>query len=184
MKYEDLKITEYNDLVGAKVSAPGGGNVLAMVLSNAISLDLMMVNFTIDKKGYEHLKDELSKDKVFLENSLKKAYELANADSKAFANVMAAWKARDEVKLNEASIDAAMVPAKLIELTKSVEVISEFLRENGNKTVTADAVVAYDLCKAIYRGCVLNIKANLNSITDAKAKEKLNTIVELFSEQI
>jgi formiminotetrahydrofolate cyclodeaminase len=52
MRFEELKITEYNKLVGEKVSTPGGGNVLAMVLANAISLDLMVVNFTIEKKGY------------------------------------------------------------------------------------------------------------------------------------
>ena len=184
MKYEDLKITEYNELVGAKVSAPGGGNVLAMVLANAISLDLMVVNFTIEKKGYEHLREELAKDKVFLETALNKAYELANRDSESFNNVMSSYKAKDEVALNKASIEAAQVPASLLELTQSVEVISEFLSVNGNKTVVSDARIALDLCKSIYNGCILNIKANLSGITDIKAKEKLNTIVELFSERI
>jgi formiminotetrahydrofolate cyclodeaminase len=184
MRYEELKITEYNKLVGAKVSAPGGGNVLAMVLANAISLDLMVVNFTIEKKGYELLKEELIKDKVFLETALSKAYELANLDSESFNNVMTAYKVKDEKVLNKASIEAAQVPAQLLELTQSIEVISDFLSRKGNKTVVSDARIAFDLCKSIYNGCILNIKANLSGITDNKAKEKLNTIVELFSERI
>jgi formiminotetrahydrofolate cyclodeaminase len=97
---------------------------------------------------------------------------------------MTAYKTKDDKALNKASIEAAQVPAQLLELTQSIEVISDFLSRKGNKTVVSDARIAFDLCKSIYNGCILNIKANLSGITDNKAKEKLNAIIELFSERI
>ena len=53
MSFKDLSIEEYNHALGEKKSTPGGGSALAITLSLACSLLLMVINFTLDKKGYE-----------------------------------------------------------------------------------------------------------------------------------
>ena len=51
MSFKDLSIEEYNHALGEKKSTPGGGSALAITLSLACSLLLMVINFTLDKKG-------------------------------------------------------------------------------------------------------------------------------------
>ena len=77
MEYKTLTIEEYNKLLGAKKSVPGGGNTLALVLSFACSLCNMVINFTIDKKGYEHLNEKLKAYQNEIDTILEKSYSLA-----------------------------------------------------------------------------------------------------------
>ena len=71
-----------------------------------------------------------------------------------------------------------MVPYRLFNETKKLQQIAEVLVEIGNKNVQSDAIIALDLCNAIYRGSILNIEANLPYIKDIKVLETLKTILD------
>ena len=69
MEYRKLEIEHYNELLSAKKSTPGGGSALAITLSLACSLCNMVINFTMNKKGYEHLID--FKDRtIYIDSSI------------------------------------------------------------------------------------------------------------------
>lgn len=177
MEYKALKIEEYNQVLGAKKSIPGGGNTLALVLSFACSLCNMVINFTIDKKGYEHLKEKLETYQKEINAILEKSYLLADEDSKAFSLLMSAYKENNQELIEKYSLNASMVPYNLYMLTERVQIIADDLFIIGNKNVVSDAKIASDLCYAIYPGCILNIKANITNVKDLNAINLLKTII-------
>ncbi len=176
MAFEDLKVSEYLSLVGNKTSTPGGGSVLGLVLSLACSLDLMVVNFTLDKKGYESVQKEVLDLKEQISQIEKEAQELMNLDSIQFNELMDAYRSKDEERIAYSSILAADVPYKLYILTKRLEEISSRLCVIGNKNVISDSSIAKDLCLSIYPGCVENIKANIKLVKDEEAIARLTSI--------
>ena len=177
MKFEEMTIKEYEDILAAKKSTPGGGSCLALVLVNAISLCQMVYNFTLDKKGYESVRDEIIKINDDLENLKKDAYRLMNEDSESFIKLMDAYKTKDEAMVSKASIDACEVPYELFMKTKIVEKYAEYLSSVGNVNVISDSKIAYDLCKSIYNGCIMNIKANVRCILDEEIASKYKAII-------
>lgn len=178
MEYKDLKIEHYNELLSAKKSTPGGGSALAITLSLACSLCNMVINFTIEKKGYEHLKEKLIEYQKKINLYLKNAYQYADLDSKTFSDLMAAYKSQDQDEIARCSKEASLVPFNLYLLTERVQTIADDLFLIGNKNVVSDAKIASDLCYSIYPGCILNIKANIKNISDQETLNLLKTILE------
>jgi len=178
MKFQDMKITEYQDILASKKSTPGGGSALALVLLNAISLCEMVYNFTVDKKGFEDIRDELIEINKKLQLYKEDAYFLLNEDSVVFNALMDAYKSKDEKRIEDASIDACEVPYRLYQVTKNVQVIAKSLSLKGNPNVISDSKIADDLCSSIYNGCQLNIKANLKCVHDKVLLEKYLSVLD------
>lgn len=178
MGYKDLSIEQYNELLAQKRSVPGGGSALGVALSLACSLCLMVIHFTIEKKGYEHLKEKLSGYEEELKRYREEAYAYADEDSNAFSSLMEAFRSGDESRIEIASKEASLVPYRLYLLTERVQVIADDLFLIGNKNVVSDARIASDLCYSIYPGCRLNIEANKDNIRDQEFLNRLNSILE------
>ena len=177
MEYKDLTIKEYNELLQTKKATPGGGSALAITLSTAISLCQMVINFTIEKKGFEDYVPRLKEFKEQLDLYLLKAYKYSDLDSSTFSNLMAAFKEKDSAKIEQASIDASMIPFNLYLLTERVQVIADELFIKGNKNVVSDAKIASLLCYSIYPGCALNIEANIKNIQNPEVINMLKTVL-------
>lgn len=177
MEYKSLTIEHYNELLKAKKSTPGGGSALAITLSLACSLCQMVINFTLNKKGYESLEEKLLSYSKELDSLLINSYQYADLDSKAFNELMDAFRIKDNELIEKKSIEASLVPFNLYLLTERVQLIADDLFIIGNKNVTSDAKIASDLCYSIYPGCVLNIKANMKNIHDEETLNLLKTIL-------
>ena len=177
MKFEKMTIEEYANILGSKKSTPGGGSSLALILINALSLCQMVCNFTKDRVGYEDFRNEVLTIEERVNILLKEAYYLLNADSDSFLALMDAYKSKDEDRIASSSIEACEVPYRLFVAAKETEVLASRLFEKGNKNVISDAKIAEDLCKAIYPGCRLNIKANIKSIKKEEFIKKYSSIL-------
>ena len=178
MSFQKLTIEEYQYLLESKKSTPSGGSALALTLETAASLCLMVCNLTINKKGYEEVYSQVDE---YIQDVLKikeVAKSLMDEDSIAFNSLMEAFKSKNQELIAERAIDSAMVPFRLFNEAKKLQAIAEVLEKIGNKNVQSDAIIAIDLCKAIYSGSILNIKANMPYIQDQKVVEKLNTILD------
>ena len=178
MEYKQLTIENYNEMLSAKKSTPGGGNTLALVLSFACSLCNMVINFTIDKKGYEHLNEKLLGFKETISKAQLRAYRYADMDSESFSSLMQAFKEGNKENIEKYSIEASMVPYNLYLLAERVHSIADELFVIGNKNVISDAKIASDLCYSIYPGCILNIKANIGNIKDQNVVNLLRSVIE------
>ena len=177
MAFKDLSIEEYNCALSEKKSTPGGGSALAISLSLACSLCLMVINFTIDKKGYEKNQERMISLKEKVEQIKEKAFVLSDEDSLTFKSLMSSYKYQDSDLISERAKECCLVPYKLYLLTEQVETIAQELLIKGNKNLVSDAQIAADMCMSIYRGCKMNIEANLPSIKDVSFIEQMKSIL-------
>lgn len=177
MSFQKLSVEEYQAQLESKKSTPSGGSALALTLETASSLCLMVCNLTVEKKGYENVKEQIIVISKEVELIKEEAKKLMDEDSIAFNALMLAFKNKDEEEIASKAIESAMVPYRLYVQTKKLQHIAEVLSEIGNKNVQSDAIIAIDLCKAIYYGSILNIKANVPYIKDEEVLKTLNTIL-------
>lgn len=177
MSFQNLSIKEYMSLLSQKRATPGGGSALAITLELSISLCLMVVNFTIDKKGYEKVQNRMKELLITLNEFNNMASSLADEDSISFKELMIAFKTGDKIIISNAAKVTCEVPYRLYLLTEQVEQIAQELMLNGNKNVYPDAKTAQDLCYAIYPGCKANIEANISYILDEEFTNRMKTIL-------
>ena len=178
MSFQKLTIEEYQSLLESKKSTPSGGSALALTLETAASLCLMVCNLTVNKKGYEEVYSQIEKYIEEVKVIKEEAKKLMDEDSIAFDSLMDAFRNKDSEAIASRAIDSAMVPFKLYNQTKKLQIIAEVLEKIGNKNVQSDAIIAIELCKAIYYGSILNIKANIPYIKDEKVIQELNSILD------
>lgn len=177
MSFQKLSIEEYQSLLESKKSTPSGGSALALTLETASSLCLMVCNLTINKKGYENVRSQVDTYMQEIFKIKEEAKKLMDEDSIAFDLLMNAFKMKDEEEIALRAIDSAMVPYRLYIQAQKLQIIAETLKDIGNRSVQSDAIIAIDLCKAIYHGSILNIQANLPYIVDNTVIKLLNSIL-------
>ena len=178
MSFQKLTVEEYQSQLESKKSTPSGGSALALTLETATSLCLMVCNLTLDKKGYENVRERIVEIIQEVKLIKEEAKKLMDEDSIAFNALMVAFKNKNEEEIQERAIDSAMVPYRLYNQTKKLQQIAEVLIEIGNKNVQSDAFIARDLCASIYYGSILNIKANIPYIKNEEVLKTLNTILD------
>ena len=176
MSFKDLSIEEYNHALGEKKSTPGGGSALAITLSLACSLLLMVINFTLDKKGYEEHQKRMVELKENITRIQEEAFVLADEDSLTFKALMASYKYQDSDLISQRAKECCLVSYKLYLFTEQVESIARELILKGNKNLVADAKIAASLCLSIYPSCKDNIEINISSVKDASFIEQMKSI--------
>lgn len=177
MKLSDLTIKEYSLLLEEKKAIPGGGSALSLVLELAIDLILMTCNFTIDKKNYESVQDEIKLIKEELLIMKEKTHSLIDEDGVAYNNLMEAYKSKNINQISACSIYACEVPYQLYLLAKNTEKLGIRVSQIGNKNLVSDAFIGVNLTESIYPGCLANIKCNIDNILDENIKMKYLEIV-------
>ena len=178
MKLSEMTIKEYSNILGAKKPTPGGGSALALVCELAIDLGLMVGNFTINKKGYEEVQEEVLSYMDTLQELKKTANELIDKDGEAYAKVVTAYKNGSKEDLNIASIEACEVPYILYMIANQTKFINKRLSIIGNKTIITDSLIAVELSDAVLHGSLENIKCNINSISDDESRQKYKDLLD------
>ena len=88
----DLSIEDFSKVLGSDSPAPGGGSVAA--LSGALGADLvcMVCKLSVDKPGLQQFSNDVSQTLKRAEQLSKSLLERVDRDTKAFDDVMAAFK--------------------------------------------------------------------------------------------
>lgn len=171
----EMKINEFIELLASKEPAPGGGSAAALSGAIGTALISMVANLTIGKKKfieYEPLMMEiLNEAKTLRQNMLL----LIEEDTKAFNGVSAVFdmpkiteqqKAKRKAAMQEALKNATLVPIEMME--KAVSALKLLKKSQGctNPSAESDLGVAALTLKAALFSAWLNVKINLNSISD------------------
>ena len=178
MKLSDLTIKQYSLLLEEKKATPGGGSALSLVLELAIDLVLMCCNFTIDKKNYENVQDEIKIVRMILSSMKEEVHTLIDEDGVAYDKLMEAYRSKDENKISKASVYACEVPYQLFKLARDTEKIATKISKICNQNLVSDALIAIDLAKSVYPGCKANINCNIDNILNEDDKNKYLEILK------
>lgn len=157
-------LADYLSALAARTSTPGGGAVAALNAAEACALTMMMLAYTkqIPDSGLQLAQLEQGRDALV---------QLADDDMAAFAEVMKHWQANsnDEIsQLDDALLQAAAVPARVIEQASPLVATLLLLHEQGNKHLLSDLAIAADLLRSSLAACDLNIHINLASLPAAQ----------------
>lgn len=176
-----------NKILDSNNVTVGGGSASAISGAMAAGLVGMVVrlstgkNYGLQDEEYLKLADELDElSKELLEGSEK--------DTKAYLLIRDAFrlpKSTDEEKeirkkaINDAGVEAALVPKSNAEGCKRVFEIADYLEGKYNENASSDFIIGKELAALGVQGCILNIEANLSLIKDEKIKVELEEFVKL-----
>ncbi|HCV42963.1 MAG TPA: methenyltetrahydrofolate cyclohydrolase [Bacteroidetes bacterium] len=169
-------VTAFLDELASSSPAPGGGSVAALSGALGAALTTMVCNLTIGKKKYVEVEGDMKKIKAEAEKLRARFTELIDEDTQAFNKVMEAYalpKESDAQKtLRSAAVAAATKEATLIPLEVMKHCIdalalAQQVASSGNSNSASDAGVSALMLHAACEGAALNVKINLNGLSDS-----------------
>jgi formiminotetrahydrofolate cyclodeaminase len=158
---------------------PGGGTAAAIAGAMGTSLLLMVTGLAKSKNNLDDEKAALSKARTRLEPIAARLMELADADTQAFDEVMAAYrlpKATDDDKAARTrAIQAALrgateVPLETLRAGVDAITHARMVAQYGNQSAASDVGVAIGLLKAAADGAAANVRINLTGLKDEAFK--------------
>ncbi len=174
-KVANQTVQTFIDSLAAKTSTPGGGGAAALTGSEAAALLSMVINFTIGRKKYADVEEEMKGYLAQTEALRAELLALIDADAEAFNAVTACYsmpKDTDEEKaartaaMQEALKGAARVPYEVAEKCLTILQLAIPVGEKGNSNVVSDAVTAAYLGYAALLSAIANVSINLKYIKD------------------
>jgi methenyltetrahydrofolate cyclohydrolase len=172
------------DEVASDSPAPGGGSVSALSGAMGAALGAMVCRLTIGKKGYEAVKDQMSKYMAELDDQKKALTLLIDMDTDAFCKLMNAFKlakSTDDEKavrsraIQEATKEAIKVPLETCRKCLKVVELCDPIAQKGNTNSITDVGCAALMARAGLEGAAMNVRINLSSIKDEEFKSKVQS---------
>jgi len=191
MSLVDKSCREFVDALSAKVPVPGGGGAAALGGAIGIALSTMVGNFTVGKKKYANVEDEV---KELIERGLKVQSDLLDLiakDAEAFEPLSAAYglpnnteeekRIKSEV-LEKESKNAVAVPLEIMRKAYEGIKIHQRMGEIGSRLLISDVGCGVVFLRGALIAGKLNVVINLNTIKDEefinKTKEEVDHLTE------
>tara|TARA_B110000196_G_C21137462_1_gene661906 strand:- start:1989 stop:2606 length:618 start_codon:yes stop_codon:yes gene_type:complete len=177
-----MSLEDFSNETSSESPAPGGGSISAYCGAMGASLATMVANLSANKRGWD---DKWELFSNWAEKGLEYQNHLLNLvdeDTKAFNNIMEAFKLPKEndsdnkkrnLAIQKATKYAITTPFTVMEIAlESMEVIKK-MAEIGNPNSITDACVAGLCARTAIRGAFLNVKINCLDYEDKKFVAKM-----------
>ncbi len=192
-RFADLTITAFLDALASPNPTPGGGTAAAVSGSLAVSLLIKVASLPKSKTNTESERVALDAARRELAPVRERLLALADADTAAFNQVMAAYrlpKSTDEEKaarkpaVQRALRTATEAPLDTLRaMTDALEHIPKVARY-GNPSATSDVRVAFELLEASAAGAAANVEINLTGLDDEAFKKSVAAHVLALTNRI
>ena len=184
---QDKSIKGFVEVLSTKGPVPGGGGASAYVGALGIALGSMVGNLTTGKKKYAEVEEEIQFLLAASEKLQGELMKLIQRDADAFYPLSQAYgmpketeeeKAEKERVLQDALVDATMVPLEIAEKSvKALRLLNRYARI-GSRIAVSDAGGGAAFCEAALKGAKLNVLINTRLLKDqllkAEVEGKLN----------
>jgi formiminotetrahydrofolate cyclodeaminase len=170
-------IGDYLGELAAKIPAPGGGAVAALHAAQAAALVAMVARYTTRAKDADH-RPVIDRIIAAADIAREGALALADADAAAFTAVGAAYKlpkgsdseaTTRTAAIHDALLEAARVPAAVIDAADEILALATELLPIGNPNVVTDIGAAAAAARAAAVTSQLNIEINVVSLPEEHA---------------
>ncbi len=175
MNWMDMTLGEFQDALASSDPTPGGGTAAAVALGQATALTRMVAQLTLGKEKWQEGWIAAEKAEEIAQRTYRRAGELAQLDSDAFDEVMAAFRMPktndDEIGIrrnciHQATLKASEIPYETVVLGMELLSCQEALALQGNGNAVSDVGVAALLTSAAVKGALFNVEINLQSLPD------------------
>ena len=166
--------TFLNELASGE-STPGGGAAAALTGSQAAALLSMVLNFTVGRRKYAAVEEELRGLLLRTEEMRAELLLYADKDAEAFGAVAACYsmpRSTTEEKdartsaMQTALREAAEVPFAIAALCADLLELASPVAEKGNPNIVSDAATAAHLAHAALYSALVNVDINLKYLKD------------------
>ena len=178
--YADYTVTEFTEALASKSSVPGGGGASALVGAIGIALGDMVGEFTVGKKTYAEVEDDVKALMVRAQQLRTALLSCIDKDAAAFEPLSKAYAIpkdapnRDTI-MEECLKAAAAVPFEILELCAETIKLQKAFAEKGSRMMTSDAATGVAICRAALQGAAINIKINTSSMKNRPYADAVNT---------
>lgn len=168
-------ITHFLSELASSSPAPGGGSVAALSGALGAALSSMVCNLTLGKEKYVDVEADIKEVFCTSEKLRKDLTDLIDEDTKAFNDVMKAFKMPKETEdqkkrrskaIQEGYKKSALVPMRTAKLCAEVFDVALVVAKKGNTNSITDAGVSALMAYAGVQAAILNVRINLGSIKD------------------
>lgn len=180
MNWMNMTLGDFQDALASSDPTPGGGTAAAVALGQASALTRMVAQLTLGKEKWKEGWSAAEKAELIVQQTYQRAGELAQLDSDAFDQVMAAFRmsknSDEEINLRrtairQATLKASEIPYETVELGMELLACQEALAQTGNGNAVSDVGVAALLTSAAIKGALFNVEINLQSLPEEMGVE-------------
>lgn len=191
-KLVDLTVKAFAEETSRESPAPGGGTISAYMGALGAALGTMVANLSSHKAGWDERWAEFSEWAGRGQALVEELLHLVDEDTEAFNRIMTAFsmpKNTDEDKrlrseaIQAATLYAAQVPLRTMQISMRVFDICRAMAETGNPNSVSDAGVGALAARAAVLGAGLNVKINAASLKDRTTAEMLVAEAKALMEQ-
>ena len=175
MNWMDMTQREFQAALASSSPTPGGGTASAIALGQAASLACMVADLTLGSEKWSAGWPAAEHVQEIAIPMMTRSGILAEEDSDAFDEVMAAFKmpkSSDSEKthrrtvIRSGTLQAAKVPFETAEVALALLKALTELAVHGNANAVTDVGVAGLLASAAAKGALFNVEINLQSLPD------------------
>src|SRR5262245_4102573 len=194
-RFADLTVAQFLDALASPEPTPGGGTAAAVGGAIGVSLLTMVAGLTKTRQQTEAAAEAMAAAKAALAGIRERLLALADTDSEAFDQVMAAYrlpKATEEDKaarkqaVQRALVAATEAPLDTLRAASEAVVQARTVAQHGNRSAESDVRVAIELLEAAAASAAANVEINLGGLSDeayrkataANAVEFANRVTE------
>jgi glutamate formiminotransferase/formiminotetrahydrofolate cyclodeaminase len=192
----DFTPYHFLDATAAGTPTPGGGSTAALAGALAASLSMMVANLTSGRKKYAAVDEQSSRILTEAGNLRQNLTAAILEDSRAFEQVMAAFRDKDKdqasraTAIEQATIYAGEVPLSVAELSTEVARLAQEIVSIGNTNAITDAGAGAIMARSAVQIAALNVRVNARSLNDQGLAtqwiarlEQLEATVEKITEE-
>jgi len=175
MNWMDMTLREFQAALASSSPTPGGGTAAAVALGQASALACMVADLTLGKEKWQDGWGAAENIQALTVPMMTRAGILAEEDSDAFDEVMAAFKLPKESDsdknqrreaIRSGTLQAAKVPFETAEVALNLLENLHELALHGNANAVTDVGVAGLLASAAAKGALFNVEINLQSLPE------------------
>lgn len=181
-------IEKFSSVLASAAPVPGGGGASAYVGALGAALGTMVGNFTVGKKKYADVEEDIKKLMSEAEDIRAELLALVDKDAEAFEPLSKAYGIpKDDPKraeiMEKCLRDAAEVPMEILRLCCKAILLHREFAEKGSKLMVSDAGTGAVLCWGAMYGAALNVRVNTKLMTDREYADRLNREVDELMEK-
>jgi formiminotetrahydrofolate cyclodeaminase len=187
--FADHTISSFLEALARPEPTPGGGTASAVAGAMGVSLVMMVAGLKKTRGNHDQERATLSESRAALTSVRDRLLALADTDSEAYNEVIAAYrmpKTTDDEKTarkhatQRATRAATEAPLDILRAIVEGAAHARRVAQFGNPSAASDVRVAIELLEAAAAGAAANVEINLTALDDeAYRKTTAATMIEL-----
>lgn len=182
-KLIDMNLEKFAFETSSESPAPGGGSISAYCGAMGAALATMVANLSANKRGWDDRWEEFSSWAEKGISYQKELLELVDEDTKAFNQIMDAFKLpkdnESDIKkrndaIQNATKNAILTPYRVMQVALDSMSVIKKMAEIGNPNSITDACVAALCARTAVRGAFLNVQINCLDYNDKSFVDDIN----------